>query len=269
MGQESRIKIALGQMKINQGEGKENLKKMLGMVEAAAAQGADILCFPELSYTGYALTVDKLYHLAEPLDGSLIKTFRAWAKTHGIHIIAGYAELGDIPGQMYNSCIFIDDTGNVIGNMRKVNLWKSEKSKFRGGDSFPVFETKFGKIGLLICYDMEFPEPSRILALKGAKIVFCPALWSKTAARRWKIDLAGNALFNLMFVAGANTVDDVCCGSSKIVGPEGEVRAEASKIEEELLFCDIDLDEIVEVRSRIPYFNDFKEDTFSMNAVNI
>ena len=192
---------------------------------------------------------------------------RKCAKAKGMHIIAGYAESVHIPGKMYNSCIFIDDNGEVIGNMRKVNAWGTEKLKFCEGDSFPVINTKFGKIGMLICYDVEFPEPSRIEALKGAELVFCSAVWSIPAARRWDVDLAGNALFNLMFMAGSNPVYDNCCGTSKIVGPDGVVQAEASKTEEELLVCEIDLNEVLKVRSRIPYFNDFKEDTFSMDAV--
>lgn len=268
MGENRKMKIALGQMRVNQGDTNENLEKMLKMIEQASEQEADIICFPELSYTGYYLKADQLQRLAEPADGPFIQTLRKCAREKGIHIIAGYAESVDIPGRMYNSCIFIDDNGEVIGNMRKVNAWGSEKTKFREGDSFPVISTKFGKVGMLICYDVEFPEPARIEALKGAEIVFCPAVWSIPAARRWDVDLAGNALFNLMFIAGSNTVDDNCCGSSKIVGPDGEIRAEASKTEEELLLCDIDLDEVIAVRSRIPYFNDFKEDTFSMDAVH-
>lgn len=268
MGQDRIMKIALCQMKLSHGDTKENLNKMITLIERAAEQKADIICFPELSYTGYYLKSAQFQTLAEPADGPFIQTLCRSAGENGIHIIAGYAESVDIPGRIYNSCVLIDNNGEVIGNVRKVNLWGSEKAKFREGDSFPVIRTKFGKIGLLICYDLEFPEPSRIEALKGAEIVFCPALWSILAAHRWDVDLAGNALFNLMFIVGSNTVDDNCCGSSKIVGPDGKVRAEASKTEEELLLCDIDLDEVLEVRSRIPYFNDFKEDTFSMDAVN-
>lgn len=268
MGQDRKVKVALGQLQAIQGDTKENLGKMLKYIDQAAAQGADIVCFPELAYTGYFLESEELQRLAEPVDGPFVQTLRKAAKSRGIHIIAGYAESVHIPGRMYNSCVFIDDNGEVIGNMRKVNAWGQEKLKFCEGDSFPVINTKFGKIGMLICYDVEFPEPSRIEALKGAELVFCSAVWSIPAARRWDVDLAGNALFNLMFMAGANPVADNCCGSSKIVGPDGEVIAEASKTEEELLIAEIDMNEVLRVRSRIPYFNDFKEDTFSMDALN-
>lgn len=267
MGESRKLKIALGQMKVEQGDTEKNLEKMLEMTDRAAAENADIICFPELAYTGYFLESEKLQSLSEPLDGPFVQTLRKKAKSAGIHIIAGYAESTPIPGKMYNSCVFVDDCGEVIGNMRKVNAWGQEKLKFREGESFPVVQTKFGKVGMLICYDVEFPEPSRIEALKGAELVFCSAVWSIPAARRWDVDLAGNALFNLMFVAGSNPVEDNCCGSSKIVGPDGVVVAEASKTEEELLIQEIDLNEVLRVRSRIPYFNDFKEDTFSMDAL--
>ncbi|MGL5514360.1 MAG: nitrilase-related carbon-nitrogen hydrolase, partial [Sporomusa sp.] len=184
------------------------------------------------------------------------------------YIIAGYAESVDIPGRMYNSAIFIDDKGKTIGNMRKLYAWGQEKLKFREGDKLPVYDTPMGKIGIMICYDVEFPEPSRIQALKGAEIIVVPAVWSIPAARRWEVDLAGNALFNVLFTVGANPVGDGACGSSQVVGPDGVVRALASTENEEILYCDIDLNEVVAVRSWLPYLNDFKEDTFSMDAVN-
>ena len=94
------------------------------------------------------------------------------------------------------------------------------------------------------------------------------SVWSiNPAEHRWHVDLQANALFNLLFTVGCNTVGENICGSSMIVGPDGEERAVASRTEEELLIHEIDLNEIIEIRSRIPYMNDFKESTFSMDAV--
>ena len=262
------VKIAIGQMKVAQGDTQANLNKMLGMIDEAAEAGADLVVFPELAYTGYFLPSYDLQKLAEPIDGPFVQQMRKKAKEKRIHIIAGYAEAAEVPGKMYNSCIFVDDDGNVIENMQKVYAWGQEKLKFKEGRRFPVVQTKFGKVGMLICYDVEYPEPSRIEALKGAEIVVVSAVWSIPAERRWHVDLAGNALFNLMYMVGSNPEEDDCCGCSKIVGPDGEVRAEASKTDEELLIHEIDLEEVIEVRSRIPYINDFKEDTFSMDALN-
>lgn len=262
------VKIALGQFKVNQGDTQANLEKMLEMTDVAAAEGADLIVFPELAYTGYFLDSYTLQQLAEPVDGPFVQQMRKKAMEKRIHIIAGYAEAGSIKGKLYNSCIFIDDEGQVIENMRKVYAWGQEKLKFCEGKRFPVVKTKLGNIGMLICYDVEYPEPSRIEALKGADIIVDCAVWSIPAERRWHVDLAGNALFNLLFMVGSNPIDDNCCGSSMIVGPDGEVRAMASRTEEELLIHQIDLDEILEIRSRIPYMNDFKENTFSMDALN-
>lgn len=261
------VKIALGQFKVTQGDTQANLSKMLEMVDQAAAENADLVIFPELAYTGYFLESLELQKLAEPKDGPFVQQMCKKAKEKRIHILAGYAESCSIPGKMYNSCIFIDDEGKVIENMQKVYAWGQEKLKFCEGKRYPVVETKLGKIGLLICYDVEYPEPSRIEALKGAEILIDCAVWSIPAERRWHVDLAGNALFNLLYMVGSNPIGDNCCGSSMIVGPDGEVRAIASRTEEEVLIHEIDLDEILEVRSRIPYMNDFKEDTFSMDAL--
>ena len=263
------IKIALGQMKVEQGNTKANIDKMLKMIEDAANQNVDIICFPELANTGYFLSSEDLQKLAETKNGPFIQLLKEKAKDLKIHIIAGYTEVDQIiSGRIYNSCIFIDDNGEIIENMRKVYLWGQEKLKFRAGESFPVVKTKFGKIGMLICYDVELPEPSRIEALKGAELIFVSAVWSIPAEKRWDVDLAGNALFNLLFIAGCNPVEDNCCGKSKVVGPNGEIVIEASKTEEELVVAIIDLNKVIELRSKIPYLNDFKEDTFSIEALN-
>lgn len=261
------VTVALGQFNVAQGNAQANLEKMLEMIDQAANAQADLVVFPELAYTGYFLESYDLQKLAQPYDGTFAQQLREKAREKRIHILAGYAEAGEVPGKMYNSCVFIDDDGNIIENMRKVYAWGQEKLKFAEGKRFPVVETKLGKIGLLICYDVEYPEPSRIEALKGAEIIIDCAVWGIPAERRWHVDLAGNALFNLVYMVGANPVGNNCCGSSMVVGPDGEVRAMASRTEEELLVVPMDLDEILEVRSRIPYINDFKEDTFSMEAI--
>lgn len=267
MAKKRKIKVAIGQFNVEQGDTKKNLDKCLEMTAQAAEDGADIVCFPELAYNGYFLSSLEFQNQAEPIDGPFVQALRKIAKDKSIYIIAGYAQSVEIPGRIYNSAIFIDDKGDVIGNMSKVNAWGQEKLRFRNGEEFPVYDTPLGKIGIMICYDVEFPEPARIMALKGAELVFVPAVWSIPAARRWDVDLAGNALFNVYFMAGSNPVGNDACGTSKIVGPDGEVRAEASKTDEELLICDVDLDEVIEVRSWLPYLNDFRADTFSMDAV--
>ncbi|MZQ98221.1 MAG: carbon-nitrogen hydrolase family protein [Acidaminobacter sp.] len=264
---EKQYKIAVIQLKAVQGDPNANLNRAEHFLRKAADSGARLACLPELFYTGYHLDSETFQKLAEPADGHLVQSLSKLARELGIYIIGGYPESTDLPGRLYNSAIFISDQGEVIGNMRKVYAWGQEKLKFREGDAFPVYDTPLGKIGLMICYDVEFPEPARIMALKGAQLIVVPAVWSIPAERRWHVDLAGNALFNVLYIAGSNPVGDNACGCSKVVSPYGEVIAEASKDEEEIVFAQIDLNDILTARSKLPYFNDFKEDTFSMDAL--
>ena len=155
MAKKRLVKIALGQFESIQGDTQANLNKMLSMTDQAAEAGADLIVFPELAYSGYFCPSYQMQQLAEPKDGPFVQQMCKKAKEKRIHIIAGYPEATDVLGKMYNSAIFIDDDGKVIENMRKVYAWGEEKLKFREGNRYPVVETKFGKVGMLICYDVE------------------------------------------------------------------------------------------------------------------
>ncbi|PGH22363.1 nitrilase [Fusobacterium polymorphum] len=265
-----KFKIALAQIKIEQKNIEENCKKIFKKIEEAAKENIDIICFPELATIGYTITTDELQNLPEDFNNTFIEKLQEKAKLFKIHILVGYleSEINETSGVFYNSCIFIDDEGEILANARKVYLWKKEKTKFKAGDKFIVKDTKFGKIGILLCYDLEFPEPARIECLKGAEIIFVPSLWSFSAENRWHIDLAANSLFNLLFIAGCNAVGDSCCGKSKIIEPNGITLIEASGTKEELLLATIDLAKLDEIRNKIPYLSDFKSDTFSDCIIN-
>ena len=264
-----KIKIALAQIKIEQKNIEKNCKKIFKKIEEAAKENVDIICFPELATIGYTITTDELQNLPEDFENTFIEKLQEKAKFFKIHILVGYLESKTTKKSrdFYNSCIFIDDDGKILANARKVYLWKKEKTKFKAGDKFIVKDTKFGKIGILLCYDLEFPEPARIECLKGAEIIFVPSLWSLNAENRWHIDLAANSLFNLLFIAGCNAVGDSCCGKSKIVEPDGSILIEASGTKEELLLATIDLAKLDDIRAKIPYLSDFKSDTFSIETL--
>lgn len=122
---------------------------------------------------------------------------------------------------------------------------------------YEPLETSVGKIGTLICYDIEFPEPSRILALKGTEIIIVPSVWSIPAMNRWHIQLPARALDDTVFVMGINNIEEGAGGCSKVVSPMGEVLAQASDSSEEVLVCEIDMDEIARVREKIPYLKEY------------
>lgn len=249
------VRIALGQMTAIQGDTQSNMGKMEQMAAQAAAKGADIICFPELSYTGYFVGRERLSEIAEREDGEFIKRLCKSAEKNGICIVAGYAELGE-DGGIYNTSVFAGRQGQIQGSARKVYLWKSEKKRFKRGSDFPVFDTEFGKAAILTCYDLEFPEPARIVALKGARMIFCPAAWSVPAKNRWSLDLMSCSLYNLLFTAGANYADDLCCGASGVAGPDGRMIAQSTGQMEEIIFADLDPEECDRQRESIPYFDD-------------
>ena len=266
------------------GDPEANLQKMEKLCDMAAGAGASLLVLPELALTGYYLKADALRALAVPAEGSWSAPLRKKAKEHHLLIAAGYPELAAAgypepapAASMYNSCLLIGTEGETIGNARKRYLWGREKRLFLPGTSFDVFKTELGKLSVLLCYDMEYPEPARIAALKGADMILCPAAWSRKAAHRWRVETAANALFNLVYVAGANFLDENCCGNARIVGPDGKVIAEGDSPEilavpkdgtayDSIVTALISPEELERCREEIPYRKDLDPEILSEAA---
>ena len=169
-------RICLAQT-VSNNDGKEfNLARAGAIVEQAAAGGASLVVFPELYITGYD-SGERVRTLCEDADGPSEKRMAELASRYGVHIIYGYPEKADEAAGdhacVYNSANLIDDNGALKGTYRKSHLFLDEAAVFTPGGELPVFETELGRMGLLICYDIEFPEPARRLALKGADIIVC------------------------------------------------------------------------------------------------
>lgn len=248
------LTLALAQMCPVQGEPEENRKKMEAMIREAAGKGADLICFPELSYTGYFVRKERLLEIAEPEDGPFVRWVRRISAECRIAVAAGFAERGE--DGLYNSCILTDRTGALLGTARKMHLWKSEKKRFLPGREIPVFETEWGKTALILCYDLEFPEPARVAALRGASLILCPAAWSIPARNRWDTDLAANSLFNRLFLAGVNYGDSLCCGASAVVSPDGAFLLRAPESGEGVFTITVDLAEAEDARTTLPYLEE-------------
>lgn len=260
------LKIALAQMAVAHGEVAPNLATIRRMTQEAAEAGAQIVCFPELAQCGFYMKKEVLRSLAEPIEGPFVTALRTLAAEHRIHLLCGYAEAPNGEEVLYNSCVLIDDEGEILENMRKIYLWGREKQRFAPGHRLPVVNTRLGRLGILNCYDAEYPETFRIEALKGAEVVLVGANWSFTGQSRWELQLSCNALCNLLFVAGVNIADQYCCGHSRVVAPDGHVIQTAAN-EETLLVTTIDLNEIDTQREKIPYMTDFNPETFTMEAL--
>jgi len=234
-----------------------NIKRGLTYFEQAVDQGADLIVFPEMWTTGYYLSKESFLELAEPQDGNTVTLMQQMAAQTETAVIAPFVEKGN-EDNCYISAAVIDSTGDLRGVTRKSMLWGREKQIFSQGQySYPVFDSKVGKIGVLICYELEFPETARLLALEGVDIIVCPSVWSVAANHRWDIQLPGRALDNTVYVLGVNNVGNNACGKTKLVSPLGDILAEASDRKEEVLIQAIDPEALKWAREEIGYLADF------------
>ncbi|MBO8172332.1 MAG: nitrilase [Bacillaceae bacterium] len=250
------FKVAAIQMKVLPGKVKENRKKATRMVKQAAAAGAELVVLPEFWLSGYHLTSEEFRPLGETPYGETVTRFRELARNLQIIMVVPFLENRD--GDLYVSAAVIERSGELLGIYRKTYLWGKESDTFVPGEKYyPVFDTSLGKLGVLICYDAEFPEPARLLALQGAQLVVVPSVWSLEAEPRWDIQLPARALDNTVFVLGTNTTGNGSCGKSKLVAPDGRVLKQVEREEEAILIHDVDFKLLTTTRERIPYLQDY------------
>ncbi len=236
-------------------EVRKNVEHGIEMYKNAVVQGADLIVFPELWTCGYYLeTFD--FTAAQKENEWILEEFKALARdTHTVTVLPLPQKKDD---DLYIGLYVIESDGQIVKEYQKSFLWGREQNYFvHGQRSYEPIQTSVGKLGLLICYDIEFPEPSRVLALKGADIIIVPSVWSIPAMNRWHIQLPARALDNTVFVMGINNIQEGAGGCSKVVSPMGDVLAQASDTQEEVLICDIDLEEINRVREKIPYLREY------------
>lgn len=256
-----KIKVGIIQIHSKEGDIEYNLQKALNLSKKCLGQGADIIALPELfAHEYFPMRIDQRYFkYAQPVDGSIIKSFQKFALKHRKHIIVPWFEV-DKPNVYYNSAALIGPTGNLIGVHRKTHipaLKSREKLYFRPGDKLEVFSTKIGNIGILICYERSFPELTRILTIKGADIIFIPS--STWRERMWREELKTRALENGVFIVAINKTgreeDGELCGLSMVISPSGEIIFEVGK-EEGAFVVEIDLTQLEKERINYPIFRD-------------
>lgn len=236
-----------------------NLQRGIEFLGQAVSQKADLIVFPEMWTTGYHLSKETFLSIGETRQGRTVTTMQEQAQQNNTSIVCPFIEKTE-ENNLYISVALIDSEGGLHGIVRKSVLWGREQHIFTPGSiEYPVFDIKVGKVGILICYEMEFPEPSRLLALKGAELIVCPSIWSLAASRRWDIQLPARSLDNTVFVLGINTVGNNSCGKSKLVSPLGDVLVEASDSSEEVFVHIVDKEVLEWAREEVPYLADFKD----------
>jgi predicted amidohydrolase len=223
------ITIATVQMKPLLGEAEENLVKMSEMIaKIASQQRVDLIVFPELITSGYELGV-RFTELAQRVPGPTINLIAQRANEYGVYVAFGMVTKEKVESVLYNSAILVGPDGELIDVYNKIHLRGEERMAFREGYKLPVSDTEIGTIGMMIGYDLAFPEVARSLALDGAEVLVCVANWEAAQIDEWKTYLRARAYENAVYVAGANRVgEDVTLsfgGESMIIGPRGQIYA--------------------------------------------
>lgn len=280
-------RIAVIQLNLNNTPD-QNRKKCIEWIRKAAKKGAEVISLPELYSSHYFCQSEDVdnFALAEPLGDVSFRDFSALAAELKVVLIIPFFEKR-MSGIYHNSAYIIDTDGSQSGLYRKMHIPDDphyyEKFYFTPGDlGFQAFETQKGKIGTLICWDQWYPEAARLTALKGAQVLFYPtaigwhpaekAQYGENQYGAWMNVMKGHAVANGIYVAAANrigveqylpgTAGIEFWGASFICGPQGEILAQASHDQEEILIAEVDLSLQENVRQNWPFFRDRRIDAF-------
>jgi N-carbamoylputrescine amidase len=264
-----------------------NLKKTLALAERAAKRGANIICTQELFRSQYFCQSEdhENFKLAEPIAGPSTKAFQKLAEKHGVVIIASLFEKR-ASGLYHNTAVIIDADGSLLGIYRKMHIPDDplyyEKFYFTPGDTgFRAWDTKFGKIGVLICWDQWYPEGARLTAMQGAEILFYPtaigwhpqekAEYGVNQHGAWETIQRSHAVANGCYVAAINRIGTETpiggpgiefWGQSFVTGTSGQILAKASIDQEEVMLVPIELDKVDVTRTHWPFLRDRRIDAY-------
>ena len=235
----------------------KNLAHATSLIAKAASHGAKLIVLPELFSTGYRVEL-KDRDLAEEIPGQTTNHLQRLAEKFNVYIAAAVLEKGE-DKIIYDTAIIVGAEG-LIGCQRKMHLWNGEKSRFGKGNSIGVFKLPFATVGLLICYEIGFPEPARTQTQKGADILIYPSAFGKARYYAWDIASRSRALENGAFVIACNRCgqdsDSIFGGLSRIVAPDATILAAAGVEEERIVLAEIDLSATEKMRNTLPYLRD-------------
>lgn len=265
----SKLRIALAQISSEAGNKKKNLEIMRKNVVRAKRESAQLIIFPELSLTGYVVR-DQIYELAERIPGPSTRVVEKLSKDYELHIIFGMPEIcEDTQATLYNCAVLVGPHG-LIGKYHKMYLPThsvfEEKRYFRPGYQVAVYNTELGKIGLVVCYDIYFPEITRLARLKGAQLIVCISASPGIRRTFFETLTAARAIENTVFLAYVNRagIEDGLqfWGGSRLIGPGGNTIVEAKYDEEDFVIAELDYADARSVETFLPTLRDLRPELF-------
>jgi predicted amidohydrolase len=267
-----KFRTALVQMKSSVNK-EQNLAYSLELINEAAKDKARIICFPEfqMAYSPPEQKPETLHKFAEKINGNFVSTLSYSAKQNKINVIATIYEISNTNNRnhkVFDTAIIINDLGKLKSVYRKVHLYDSlgfkESKKLVAGSIIErPTRTSVGNLGLLICYDMRFPEISRILTVNGANILASPSAWVAGFMKQehWEIMVKARAIENGVYVIAPNQVGNIYCGHSMVIDPFGSTLVDMGN-REGIEIIDIDSSRIDTIRRTLPLLMNRRTDVY-------
>ncbi|HIJ86571.1 MAG TPA: carbon-nitrogen family hydrolase [Desulfuromonadales bacterium] len=255
------ITAASIQFNVKQGDVDANLAYVREALARVAAQGANLVVLPEMWSSGFSYK--NLNELALRTKG-IVDELLEFSARHKMVIIGSMPEPN---GDKVFNTVSVIDSGSLAGVYRKMHLFSllGEERAFSGGDSWLCAETSLGKVGVIICYDLRFPELSRRLALEGAQVICVPAQWPRPRQEHWRTLLRARAMENQLFIVACNACGTIgkldFFGMSMIIDAKGDLLTETGDVEGEIL-SSLDMQTMTDWRAQIPCFNDRKPECY-------
>jgi len=257
------LSIALAQADFVFGKPEKNFQKASQMINDAAEKGADIVLLPELWSSGFDLVNCREY--ASSIDEGWFSSMQSAAREHKIAL--GCSLIEEDHGEFFNTFVFYDSSGTLLGTYRKIHLFQmlGEQDHFQSGTELSSFDFNSVKIGLATCYDLRFPELFRAYAVEGVGLMLIVAEWPAKRVNHWNLLLQARAIENQFFVGAVNKVGESkgtrLGGSSAVVNPMGEYLVQGGE-KESLLIAEINLKEVDKIRRWMPVLKDRKPDLY-------
>jgi predicted amidohydrolase len=270
-----KFKAAIVQMKSSVDK-EINLVHSLKLINEAAKKKARLICFPEfqMAYSPPEQKSESLHKIAEKITGNFVSTLSNSAKQNRVNIVATLYEIintNDKNHKVFDTGVIINELGKLQSIYRKVHLYdalgfKESKKLLAGNIIEKPSKTSVGKLGLLICYDMRFPEISRILTVNGANILVSPSAWVAGFMKRehWEIMVRARAIENGVYVLAPNQVGNIYCGHSMAIDPFGSIIVDMEN-REGIEFIDIDSSKIDTTRRTLPLLMNRRTDVYRNN----
>ena len=252
----------------------ENLRAALDLIQEARRQGAQLVAFPEfmMAFSPPSQSAAELARLAEPVTGPFVSALCGAAKNSGIGVIATIYEQSPVPDRVYDTAVWIDELGGIAAVYRKLHLYDAfgfkESDKFAPGEDLTrLVESGDSRFGLMICYDLRFPEMARMLALDGANVLVAPSGWVQgdLKVEHWQTLIKARAVENGCYVIAPDQVGAIYIGHSMAVDPLGRTLIDLEQARG-MRVVELDSNLVRETRDKLPLLRNRRSDVYARVA---